>query len=416
MSKERPTGRRAVWFGLLGTPVLLVAAITLIGVTAGSAGPSTSTAPTAAGQASGGAVTHTTALGAGTQTIQELMNYWTPQAMAAAKPMDMVYDGSPTKAAGSVETIPTSSAELKVVRVNADGSVSTMSVSPQSGPQALTEPFHSNPPFSRWQYFAKYNPNSPGGGTNLAASTQAKMFFTQNGLNFVCSASVVGPDGVWTAGHCVNDGSQTFSTNVLFCPSHDNGAPMPGVGCWGAESLVTSTVWHNTGNLDHDVGAADVSDTGTVNATLIGNFTGWLGFAFVNVAEGTSESFNTHFMAFGYPQAAPFNGQKIHVCAAPLAYVDAAVAGGQDSKSIGCDMTGGSSGGPWIIGISRHPNQIGGIPPPGLQNAVFGHNDWRHDDPNTPALEEPEMNSPPFNCLAVVVFRIANDIPAAACP
>ena len=39
MSKKGLTGKRAVWFGLLGTPVLLVAAVTLIGVTAGSAGP-----------------------------------------------------------------------------------------------------------------------------------------------------------------------------------------------------------------------------------------------------------------------------------------------------------------------------------------------------------------------------------------
>jgi V8-like Glu-specific endopeptidase len=410
MSKGRLTGRRSIWFGLLGTPVLVVAAVVLIGVTAGSAGPSTTAGTNAAGQTSGGAVSEITALGAGTQSLQQLMAYWTPETMAAATPKDMVYDGSPTKTEGSVESIPTSGAELKAVHMNADGSFSTTSVSPLSAPQALTEPYHAAIPFSRWQYFAKYNPNSPGGGTNLAASTQAKMFFTQNGSNFVCSASVVGPDAVWTAGHCVSDGSNTFSTNVLFCPSHDNGAPLPGVGCWGAESLVTSTVWHNSGDLDYDVGGADVSDTGTVNATLIGNFTGWLGFAYVNVAEGTSEAFNTHYMSFGYPQAAPFNGQKIHVCASSLGYADPATAGGQDSKAIGCDMTGGSSGGPWIIGISRHPSQIGGIPFPGLANAVFGHNDWRHN------AEPGEMNSPPFNCLALAVFRVANDIAPSACP
>jgi V8-like Glu-specific endopeptidase len=393
---------------MLGTPALLVLAILLIGVTAGSAGPSSSSAVSATAQTSG-AITHVTAYGSGQQTLAELEAYWTDR-MASAQPKVMTTSEAPTKQEGTVESVPTSSGELRVARMNANGSVSEQSVSVDGAPQALTEPFHAPIPFSRWQYFAKYNPNSPGGGTNIAASTQAKMFFTQNGGNFVCSASVIGPDAVWTAGHCVNDGSETFSTNVLFCPSHDNGAPLPGVGCWAAESLVTSAVWHFSGDLDYDVGAADVADTGTDNATLIGNFTGWLGFAYAPVAEGTSEAFNFHFHSFGYPQGAPFNGQKIHVCASSLGYQDAANAGGQDSKAIGCDMTGGSSGGPWIIGLARHPSQIGGIPSPGFANTVFGHNDWRHTD------EPGEMASPPFNCLAVVVFRLANDIAASPCP
>lgn len=405
MMKKRPTGWQAVWLGLLATPTLLVATVLLVGVTAGSAGPSTTTAPL---QTAGGIVTHTTEYGAGTQSLAQLVSYWTPERMASAEPMDMVSSATPTKAEGSVETIP-ASAELKAVRMNADGSVSSVTVQPNST-QALTEPYHAAIPYSRWQYFAKYNPNSPGGGTNMAAATQAKMFFTQGASNFVCSASTIGQDAVWTAGHCVSNGAGAFSTNVLFCPSHDNGAPLPGVGCWAAESLVTSNVFHSTGDFDYDVGAADAADNGTVVAGLIGNFTGWLGFAYVNVAEGTSEAFNTHFMSFGYPQAAPFNGQKIHVCASSLGYADAATAGGQDSKAIGCDMTGGSSGGPWIIGISRNPSQIGGVPTPGLQNTVFGHNDWRH------TAEPGEMNSPSYNCLANAVWRSANDLAPQACP
>jgi V8-like Glu-specific endopeptidase len=395
---------------LLATPVLLIATVMLLGVTAGSAGPSTTNATA---QGASGAVTHTTAYGAGTQSLNQLLDYWTPTRMAEAQPKDMAVSSTPAKAEGSFETIPATSAGLRSARMNADGSVTEAAVAPQ-GSQSVTEPFHSDPPFDRWQYFARYDPNSPGGGTNLAASVQAKMFFTQGTSNFVCSASTIGQDAVWTAGHCVSTGTGSFSTNVLFCPSHDNGAPLPGVGCWAAESLVVSAVFHTTGQFDYDLGAADVADTGTVHNTLIGNRTGWLGIAYVPVVEGTTESFNAHFTAWGYPQAAPFNGQKIHVCAAPFAYTDPHVGGGQDSKSIGCDMTGGSSGGPWIIGLSRHPNQIGGLPGPpsnaGLQNSVFGHNDWRH------TAEPGEMNSPPYNCLTIVIWRIANDVAPAACP
>ena len=74
MSRQRLTGKRAVWLGMLGTPALLIAAIMLIGVTAGSAGPSTTadtTVPAATSQAASGVITHTTALGAGTQTLAE---------------------------------------------------------------------------------------------------------------------------------------------------------------------------------------------------------------------------------------------------------------------------------------------------------------------------------------------------------
>jgi hypothetical protein len=408
MMKNRPSGWKAVWLGMLATPVLLVATVLLVGVTAGAAGPSTTGA--SAASASDEVVTHVTALGAGTQTLQQLVDYWTPERMANAKPLPMATSATPTHDAGSVQTIPASSAPLNFVRVNKDGSVSQATASPTSAAQPLTEPFHTAVPFTRWQYFAKYLPNSPGGGSNLAVSAIAKMFFTQNGNNFVCSSSTAGPDAEWTAGHCVADGqgTHTFSTNVLFCPSYDNGVNAT-AGCWGAESLVTSTVWLNTGDLDEDLGAADVADTGTVNAQQIGSFTGALGFAYVAVAEGTSEAYNANFVSFGYPQGAPFNGNKIQVCTSSLGYQDAATAGGQDSKSIGCDMTGGSSGGPWLIGMGL-PGQIGGTPPPGIPNAIFGHNDWRHNAfPN-------ELNSPPYNCLAIAVWRVANDIAPSACP
>jgi hypothetical protein len=394
---------------MLATPVLLVATVLLVGVTAGSAGPSTT--GTTAKSASDEVVTHVTALGAGTQTLQQLVDYWTPERMANAKPLPIATSAAPTHEKGSAQTIPASSAPLNFVRINRDGTVSQETAQAASAAQPLTEPFHAAIPFTRWQYFAKYPPNSPGGGTNLAASTQAKMFFTQNGNNFVCSSSTAGPDAEWTAGHCVADGqgTHTFSTNVLFCPSYDNGAPMPGVGCWGADGLVTSSTWLNLGDLDYDLGAADVADTGTVNAQTIGSFTGWLSFAYVGVAAGTSEAVNVNFVSFGYPQGAPFTGNKIQVCTSSLGYQDAATAGGQDSKSIGCDMTGGSSGGPWLIGMGL-PGQVGGTPPPGIANAIFGHNDWRHNAfPN-------ELNSPPYNCLALAVWQVANNITPSTCP
>ena len=111
------------------------------------------------------------------------------------------------------------------------------------------------------------------------------------------------------------------------------------------------TAWHTTGNLDEDMGAHRHVRTGNGQRGRIGTFTGALGFGacFTNAMCAP----NSNWLAMGYPQAAPFTGGKIETCASSLGYVDAAVAGGLDSWAIGCDMTGGSSGGPWIFGFGR---------------------------------------------------------------
>jgi V8-like Glu-specific endopeptidase len=403
MSKERLTGKRAVWFGLLGTPVLLVAAITLIGVTAGSAGPSTPALQAGSTlSADGVTVSHVTALGSGQQTLAELQAYWTPERMANAKPYPMESSSAASSAEGSVESIPQSSGSLKGLWQRPDGSVQVTDLSQPNSAGALTEPYHGAIPYTQWQWFGRYLRNVPAGSPNLAISAVHKMFFTQNGSNFVCSSSTIGVDGAWTAGHCVSDGSNTFSTNVLVCPSYDNGIN-PTAGCWGADTLWTLVAWHTTGNLDEDMGGIDTSDTGTVNATQIGNFTGALGFGacFTNAAC----NINGNWLAMGYPAAAPFGGGKIETCASSLGYDDDAVAGGLASWAIGCDMTGGSSGGPWIYGFGRNGGQPGGA----ALNFVVGHNDWRH----TAIVNE--LNSPQFNCRAIVMYNSINGT-AIACP
>ena len=406
MSRKRLTGWRAVWLGLFATPALLVATVLLLGVTAGSAGPSTSAVTVAAAQATSGVTTQATALGSGQQTLQELMAYWTPERMADATPKVLTPTTAPERAEGSMQSAP-SGGTIHFARMQADGSVSESSYTVEGGDvQPLHEPYHGDIPFTRWQYFAKYLPNTVGGGTNVAVSAQAKMFFTQGASNFVCSASTIGQDAVWTAAHCLSNGAGAFSTNVLFCPSYDNGVNAQS-GCWGADSLTVSSVFHSTGDGDYDIGGANASNTGTIRNQTIGSFTGWLGIAYV--ATTGSELFNANWISFGYPQAAPFNGLKIHVCASSLGYQDAWTPGNVESKSIGCDMTGGSSGGPWILNMVR-PAQIGGTPPPGLPNTVFGHNGWRH------TAETRELNSPSYNCLAIVVYRIINNLAPVACP
>jgi hypothetical protein len=406
MSKERLTGKRAVWFGLLGTPVLLVAAITLIGVTAGAAGPTTTAGPSAAAatsQVAGGPLKHTTAFGAGQQSIQDLKAYWTPARMAAAIPKEMTPSAPPVTQEGTVQSMPQVGSVGQLAMMRPNGTVVEGTAPTAQSANALTEPYHGDIPFSRWQWFGRYLRNVPAGSPNMVISTVHKMFFTQNGTDFVCSSSTIGVDGVWTAGHCVSDGSSTFSTNVLFCPSYDStqGGVNPVAGCWGAQNLwVWSPQWHVNGDLDYDFGGADASDNPVIGpqSGLIGNFTGWNGLAW-NFG-------NVHWLAFGYP-VATFGGGTIMTAASSFGYVDEATGGGDFSVAMGSDLTGGSSGGPWIWQFGR-PTQPGGF------NGRFlnGHNDWRHTNPNEPT----EMNSPYFNTRSCLMYEAINEVDLGNCP
>jgi hypothetical protein len=404
MSKRRLTGKRAVWFGLLGTPVLLVAAITLVGVTAGSAGPATGAKANAA-QAATDIDSHVNA-----QTAEQIAAYWTPQRMSAAQQYPQGEISTPTPAEGSVQTVPQATGKPGAAIMRADGSVDTQTV-PAASTGALTEPFHANVPYTQYQWFGRYLRNVPAGSPNLAISAQAKMFFSQdhdgNGSisNFVCSASSIGPDAVWTAGHCVNNGimdpndgaNDGWSSNILFCPSYDvdQGGVNPNAGCWASTTPVSFFGWTDglqNLDFDYDFGAVDSATPSIAPAAgLIGNFTGWLGAAW--------NWGNQNWVSLGYPQAAPFNGGKIEVCLSSLGYADDGGASVPNSVAIGCDMTGGSSGGPWILGFGRFGGQPGG-------NAALwinGHNDWRHNaEPN-------EMASPYYDCRTVTLYNAVNE-------
>jgi V8-like Glu-specific endopeptidase len=201
----------------------------------------------------------------------------------------------------------------------------TKPTNPRTGPYG---------PFQRWREASPI--------TAYPKSTVGKLFFSLNGQNFVCSASVIGRSTLITAGHCNSDGTATFATNRLFCPSF-NGVADPVRGCWSVVTSVVSFQWHNSGDPDYDYSCLVTATVGTKIANKIGNITGTLGRAW-NFASSQAER------TFGYPQAAPFNGQTLQTTASTEWYTHDFRAGNQISKIIGSDLTGGSSGGPWILG------------------------------------------------------------------
>jgi hypothetical protein len=188
-------------------------------------------------------------------------------------------------------------------------------------------------------------------------TTNGKVFFTDpsDRLDHVCSGTVVStvdpddPEGdpgnrsvVWTAGHCVH--LRGWHTNWMFVPAYRNGdAPF---GEWPAIHLSAPAAWVDRSSLRQDLGAAliDTDATGRTVSSVVGG----RGIAF-----GTARA--SFYQSFGYPAVdnggtiPEFTGEREFVCQSAFALSDDVAGKGPQTMGIGCDMTGGSDGGGWIL-------------------------------------------------------------------
>jgi V8-like Glu-specific endopeptidase len=202
-------------------------------------------------------------------------------------------------------------------------------------------------------------PGGSGGGTSwtrLAVPTvegayagenrnSGKVFFTMSGVNYVCSGTSVaastGLSLVWTAGHCVHEGPGSYATNFMFAPAYLNGTTP--YGKWAATALQTTDGWASSGDFTYDVGAARVvPGAGAPPNTTLRDIEIPRSMAFGYPVTVNS----TRFTSYGYPAAGKFNGQVMYQCESPVVRRDGSTASAP--MGIGCDMTGGSSGGGWI--------------------------------------------------------------------
>ena len=193
-------------------------------------------------------------------------------------------------------------------------------------------------------------------------STNGKVFFTDNGVNYVCSGTAItsaNKSVVWTAGHCVNEGPGTYFTNWAFVPAYrDNVRPY---GTWAARRLHTTSQWLGQGNFSYDLGAAVVSPS--ASKTLTDAIGGGRSLAF-NYAR--SQRYNS----FGYPAANPFNGQRLWKCDSSLYTSDPSTS--PQTMGIQCNMTGGSSGGGWVVPTDGRVYSVNSYGYSNLRNVMFG--------------------------------------------
>ena len=268
---------------------------------------------------------------------------WTREEMLAAKP----YPLAELKGAPNANAVirPEGPAEIHLGGRGGnapfkDALVSKEAEAPDAVAAAYTYPF----PFTRYE-------NLAANYTAIPYRMVGKVFFKKGTASFVCSASSIGNYAVITAGHCVSDGMGHFHTNWVFVPAYNAGAAP--YGQWTSNMLIVSSAWHTGGGAlwGSDFGGAVLNKLAGLK---ISQKVGWLGWA-VNLPVGQQ-----HWHSIGYPAEAPFNGAKQIICAASWATSDSATTFG-----IGCDATGGTSGGPLIRllkpGLTGAANYVNGL-------------------------------------------------------
>lgn len=185
----------------------------------------------------------------------------------------------------------------------------------------------------------------------LVKKTTGRVLFTLSGVDYVCSGSAVADARtdaslVLTAGHCVfDDAKDVFATNWMFVPDYETGGTFTcaqtAYGCWTAQALVTTAAW-STGDFNEDYAFAVLRPGGKDGATQLDAAVGTQSITFTVSPVGQA------IYAFGYPAAQKYDGQRLAYCNG-TAIADSY---GSTDGGLACDMTGGSSGGPWFTGFN----------------------------------------------------------------
>ncbi|MEO3872462.1 trypsin-like serine protease [Nonomuraea sp. B12E4] len=247
----------------------------------------------------------------GTAELRRVLAYWTPQRMAAALPISLL------------DTVTGEGGLLRgLAGERSDAARRVRPTAPRR--QAAAKP-ETHTIGSRWVT----------GG--LVARTTGRVFLTVGGADFVCSASTIrsaNRDVVVTAGHCVKDGTGEWAANWTFVPGYGTTGARP-YGQYPARRMFVAGPWSRSGDDNYDVGMVALA---TAGGRHVADVVGTQQIAFNEPRGGQA-------FGFGYPADPPYDGSHLVYCAGRLK--DDPYAQTRD-QGLGCDMTAGSSGGPWM--------------------------------------------------------------------
>ena len=219
--------------------------------------------------------------------------------------------------------------------------------------EPLDQPAASPEASRQWEDVAIPSAISPDADTDPAADTlfpqriHGKVFLTLANTNGSCSATVVKSfraNLILTAGHCVFDAplpgtARIWATNVAFVPGYRNGAAPFGV--IPAIELRAPQGWvREEGDIAFDLGAVNLAPGAG------GEIQNWLGARGITFNRPDKKYKNNVFSIFGYPgQPPPYDGQSLIICNSPFIGFEAFTGG---VGAAPCHQQQGSSGGGWV--------------------------------------------------------------------
>jgi V8-like Glu-specific endopeptidase len=180
-------------------------------------------------------------------------------------------------------------------------------------------------------------------GTARAQTAAIGRLFTNAGT---CSASVIsGNSIIVTAAHCCwNRSTNSWIGGWSFAPGYNDGRAPYGMFNWAAARVPNS--WINNGDIPSDVCLIRLQNN--AQGRPVTYYTGWLGRAW-------NYPPSQPMWAFGYPGNIG-GGNNLVSCTAQSSAQPSSC--GSGVLNMRCNMTYGSSGGPWIMdyGSGNHVN------------------------------------------------------------
>ncbi|GLW08411.1 peptidase [Microtetraspora sp. NBRC 13810] len=292
------------------------------------AGPVRHVAEHLTGSVAGHVVEHLAAVSRSEQ--RRVRAYWTPRRIAAAVPIDL------------------SGAFGRTGHVAGDMSDDTAGETARGVAGGLGVPVPSarasRLAIGGREHARAERPGAVSSGTRWSAGgavtrTTGRVFLTMSGVDFVCSASTIrsrNRDLVVTAGHCLKDGTGPWAENWTFVPGYQEGAKP--YGTFTARRMFVAKQWSGKGDDSHDVGMVALN---THRGRHVADVVGFQEIGF-NGPRGQQT------YGFGFPADPPYDGRRLIYCAGRVRQDPY---GGTQDQGLGCDMTAGSSGGPWLSGF-----------------------------------------------------------------
>ncbi|MFC5550053.1 trypsin-like serine peptidase [Massilia aerilata] len=303
--------------------------------------------------------------------VKAVSAYWTPERFKAAKPLPL-----PQASYGAVKA-----QEASMGAGPAAGSephAPTIRALPSAKRLFTPEPVQKRSPgvvtpnavgtFGAHYTSSRVFPMFNGAGAPYSAdrnypySAVGILFFSIDGVPYLCSASVIQKRIVATAGHCVHSGTSSgFYDNWVFIPAYRDGtAPLQ---TWNWNAVIVTGTWASGGGTvpnAADYAMIEFADQPVGGSTQsLGYVTGWLGWQTASLSDN-------HTSRLGYPCNLDNCIRMQVITAAAFRNVD------PNNVEYGSDAEGGSSGGPLILnfqelqaggasGSDSLPNRVVGV-------------------------------------------------------